>query len=98
MPISASISPQAAETLALQALTWLAGQDDLLPVFMGSTGAGADDLRQRAGEPEFLAAVLDFLMMDDAWVVAFCDAGGIAYDRPMQARAMLPGGAQVHWT
>ena len=94
MPISA----QAAETLALQALSWLASQDDLLSVFMGSTGAGMEDLRQRAGEPEFLGSVLDFLMMDDAWVVGFCDAGGLAYDQPMQARAALPGGAQVHWT
>lgn len=94
MPISA----QAAETLALQALSWLAAQDDLLNVFMGATGAGLDDLRQRAGDPEFLGSVLDFVMMDDAWVVSFCDANGLKYDQPMHARAALPGGAQVHWT
>jgi len=63
-----------AETIALQALGWLAGNDALLPVFLGATGASEADLRERATEPEFLGAVLDFLMMDDAWVVAFCDA------------------------
>ena len=55
-------------------------------------------LRARAGEPEFLASVLDFLMLDDAWVMRFCDGAGLAYEAPMQARAALPGGAPMHWT
>ena len=88
----------AAETLALQALGWLAAQDDLFPVFLGATGASATDIATRAGEAEFLGAVLDFLLMDDAWITAFCDSAGIAYTLPMQARAALPGGAEAHWT
>lgn len=91
-------SADAAQTLALQALTWLVGNDEILPLFMGASGASGDDLRARAGEPEFLGAVLDFLMMDDAWIMAFCDDAGIGYDLPMQARQALPGGAQMHWT
>ncbi|MEX0320216.1 MAG: DUF3572 domain-containing protein [Ruegeria sp.] len=94
MPISAD----AAETLALRALTWLVGNDELLPVFLGSTGASEADLRVRAGESEFLASVLDFLMLDDAWVVAFCDAHSVPYDQPVQAQAMLAGAAGMHWT
>lgn len=88
----------AAETLALRVLGWLAGNDELFPVFLGSTGAGLDQLAEAAARPEFLAAVLDFLLMDDAWVMAFCDAEGIAYGLPMQARAALPGGQVEHWT
>lgn len=91
-------SADAAETQALRALAWLAGNEELLPVFMGATGASGSDLRARAGEPEFLVSVLDFLMMDDAWVIAFCDAHGLPYDSVLQARNALPGGAQVHWT
>ena len=87
-----------AENIGLRALAWLVGNDDLRPVFMGATGAGAEDLRARAGEPEFLAAVLDFLTMDDAWVIAFCDAEGLEYNAPMQARQALPGGQEVSWT
>jgi len=87
-----------AETIAVQALAWLAGNEELLPVFMGSSGLSADDFRTRAQEPEFLGAVLDFLMMDDAWLTAFCDSQGLGYTVPMQARAALPGGAQMHWT
>jgi hypothetical protein len=89
---------EAAETVGVQALGWLAGNDELLPVFLGSTGASLDDLRAGAGDPAFLGSVLDFVMMDDAWVVAFCDSVGIAYTVPMQARAALPGGAVTHWT
>lgn len=88
----------AAETLALQALGWLAAHDDLFPVFLGATGASATDIAARAGEAEFLGAVLDFLLMDDAWITQFCDAAGIAYTLPLQARAALPGGGEAHWT
>lgn len=93
-----AFSRDAAETLALDALGWLVAQEELLPVFLGATGAGADDLRVRATDPEFLGAVLDFLCMDDAWVVAFCDQARVGYDRPMMARACLPGGETLHWT
>ncbi|GLT12308.1 DUF3572 domain-containing protein [Sulfitobacter sp. PR48] len=89
---------ESAESFALQALAWLVGNDDLLPVFLGSTGTSETDLRERAADPAFLGGVLDFLMMDDAWVVAFCDAVKASYDRPMMARAALPGGEQVNWT
>ncbi len=92
------MTPTLAEDLALRALAWLAADQELCGVFMGATGATAGDLRQRAAEPEFLASVLDFLTMDDAWVVAFCDAHGVPYDAPMRARAVLPGGEAHHWT
>lgn len=92
------MTQDSAETIGLRALAWLAGNDELLPVFLGATGAGEDDLRARAGDPEFLGSVLDFLLMDDTWIVAFCDTTALPYDRVMQARGALPGGQQVNWT
>ena len=92
------MNAEAAETVALRALGWLAGNEDLLPVFLTASGAGATDLVRGAGDPVFLAAVLDFILGDDAWVTGFCDATGLAYGVPMQARAALPGGAAWHWT
>lgn len=89
---------ESAETLALQALAWLVGNDDLMPVFQSSTGASEVDIRARASDPVFLGAVLDFLMMDDAWVIRFCDEQSVPYERIMQARGALPGGEQVNWT
>lgn len=87
-----------AETIGLQALAWLAGNEELLPVFMGASGTSEDELKERAGDPEFLGFLLDFLLMDDAWVTGFCDALGLQYETPMQARQALPGGEPVHWT
>lgn len=89
---------EAAQTLALQALGWIAADDEVFPLFLTATGANLSDLRHRAADPEFLAAVLDFLMQDDRWVVAFCDAQGQAYSAPQAARAILPGGAVQDWT
>ncbi len=89
---------ESAEILAIKALSWLVGNDELLPVFLGATGATEADLRQRSKDPEFLASVLDFLLMDDAWVQEFCDSAGYAGDFPLRARFALPGGAQVNWT
>ena len=92
------LSREHAEAIGLKALAWLLSDDALYPIFMGRTGASEHDLRAGAGDPGFLGSVLDFVMMDDDWVIAFCDTKGIAYQTPMEARRMLPGGEQVHWT
>jgi len=93
-----SLSPEASETLALKALAWLVANDELLPVFLGSTGAGIDDLKTQAGDPAILGAVLEFITMDDAWVVAFCDVHDLPYEAPMMAAQILLGNARTHWT
>lgn len=89
---------ESAETLALQVVAWLAGHDELMPVFLGASGAGMDDLRERLNDPAFLLSVLDFLLMDEAWVIEFCDANKHPYDAPLRARQALPGGADMNWT
>lgn len=87
-----------AETIGIQALAWIVGNDELLPVFLGSTGASAADLTRGATDSAFLAAVLDFVTMDDSWVAGFCDAAGLDYAAPLAARQALPGGALPNWT
>lgn len=89
---------ESAELIAIQVLGWLAGNDELLPVFLGSTGASVQDIRTSATDPEFLGSVLDFLLMDDAWVVAFCDEASLPYDHIAPARMALPGGSLPNWT
>lgn len=93
-----AMSQESAEVVGLKALEWLLAQQDVLAVFMGSTGASAEDVRAGASDPAFLGAVLDFILLDDAWVKGMCDDAGLPYDQPMMARAMLPGGEAVHWT
>ena len=84
--------------IALGSLNWLIANDDLRDVVPGSSGLSPEDLRARAAEPELLGSVLDFLMMNDAWVMSCCDALGHPYEALQQARAALPGGQQMHWT
>ena len=93
-----TVAREAAEVIGLQALTWLAANEELLPVFLGATGASEAEFRTGVGEPEFLGSVLDFILMDDAWVQQFCDAHQLAYDAPYKARMQMPGGEQVNWT
>lgn len=87
-----------AEVLALEALQWLASEEELLSVFQGASGLNADDLKERAADPDLLGSVLDFVLMDDAWVISFCDRAGVPYASLAEARAQLPGGEHVHWT
>lgn len=93
-----SMSEDAAELLALRALAWLATNDDLIGVFLGTTGASVDDLKTGAVDRAFLTSVLDFLTMDDGWVTEFCAGSGDANEAPMMARAVLAGEAGRHWT
>jgi hypothetical protein len=93
-----SYDQEAAETLALKALAWLAANEELLPTFLGATGASEADVKAQAADPMFLGAMLDFLMMDDTWIVSVCDHLHIPYDRLAMVRQALPGGEQVHWT
>jgi hypothetical protein len=87
------MSPERAETIALAALGWIAGNDALLPLFLGSTGATLADMRERAGEAAFLAGVLDFLIQNDAWILAFAAAEGLQPQDALRARHALPGQA-----
>ncbi|MDG4648608.1 DUF3572 domain-containing protein [Roseibacterium sp. SDUM158017] len=89
---------EVAETGALKVLGWLAGQEDLAPVFLSSTGVTPQDVRDRAGDPDFLASVLDFVLMDDAWVIACAEALDMRPDDLAAVRRMLPGGNLPNWT
>jgi hypothetical protein len=77
--------------MALKGLAFLANSDGPLDRFMALSGAGADDLRERAGEPEFLAAVMDFLMSDEELLMTFCSETSIDPKDLQIARMALPG-------
>lgn len=92
------MTPELAQTIALKALGWLVANEELCPVFLGASGLAAEELKARAAAPDLQASVLEFITMDDAWIIAFCDAEGLTYEQPLQARYALPGAEQVHWT
>jgi len=82
----------AAETIALKALAFVAGDDEGLRRFFALSGLEPQSLRASAGEPETLAGVLDFLLGDEPRLRRFCDDAGLAPEAPARARAALPGG------
>lgn len=92
------MNEQLAQIVGIGALEWLVANEELLPVFLGASGATLDQIRDQAGNPELLASVLEFLMNDDAWVSACCDAQEWPHETLMQARLSMPGGAVVNWT
>jgi hypothetical protein len=69
-----ALNPKNAETLALNALSFLAESPDSLDSFMRQSGVDPTTIRLRATERDFLAAVLDFLMADEALLVRFCES------------------------
>ena len=87
-----------AEVIAIRATEWLTGDERLLAEFMSLTGVAIVDIRNQIGDPEFLASILDFLMMNDKRVVQFCNDASLPAEFPMQARQALPGGNLPHWT
>lgn len=87
-----------AETLALQAFTWLCDDPALRDGFLRETGMAPADIARSLNAPTFLAAVMDFLLADDSRVLAFCAAHDLRPEEPMRARAHLPGGDLPHWT
>lgn len=85
------MSPLSAEVTALRALAWVAGEEDRAARFLALTGCDADTLRRRAGEPEVLGAVLDFLLEDEGSLLAFADAADLPAQSVALSRLALPG-------
>jgi hypothetical protein len=80
-----AISAEAAESLAIQALAFLAAEPERLGRFLAATGIGPEGIRSAAREPQFLAGVLDYLAGDEQLLIAF--ANHVAMDPADVARA-----------
>ncbi|WP_043743667.1 DUF3572 domain-containing protein [Paramagnetospirillum magneticum] len=85
------MSPNSAEVTALRALAWVVTDQDRATRFLTATGCDSDTLRRRAGEAEILGAVLDFLLDDEASLLAFADEVNLPAQSVALARFALPG-------
>lgn len=81
----------AAETIALQALTFLVSDEGSLRGFLAQTGATVQDLKNGAGNPQFLAGVVEFLLEQDERLLAFCEHANLTPEQLQRARYTLPG-------
>ncbi|MGC1465541.1 MAG: DUF3572 domain-containing protein [Pseudolabrys sp.] len=85
------IAREAAEELAIQALTFIAGDAQQLGRFLAITGIGPEQIRAAAREPGFLAGVLDHVASDEKLLTAFAAETGFAPDDVGKAQAALGG-------
>lgn len=72
------MTPEKAEILALDALAWLAGEEDGLPRFLAQSGIDSDALRAGAGSLEMGAAVLEFLLGHEELLLRFCESADLS--------------------
>ena len=79
---------EVAEIVAIQALSFVAGEPERLGAFLAESGIGPETLRSAAADPQFLVSVLDFVLRDDQTVKAFADASAAS---PDQHRRRAPG-------
>lgn len=81
-----------AERIAIEALSFIAADAELLPRFLAITGISVSDVRRAAREPGFLAGVLDFVLAHEPTLDGFCAASGVEPARVAAAPAALPFG------
>ncbi|MDH3701434.1 MAG: DUF3572 domain-containing protein [Alphaproteobacteria bacterium] len=80
-----------AETVALQALAYLAGDEERLQRFLLLTGLTIDDVKARAQDTGFLSGVLDHLLSDEPLLLEFAADAAIDPESIMIARRRFPG-------
>jgi hypothetical protein len=85
---------EVAEIVAIQALSFIAADPERLGLFLAESGLGPETLRTAAGDPRFLAHVLDFVMRDDATVTAFAAQSELHPTNIAAARQAL---GDPHW-
>lgn len=82
-PIIKKAKPRAldlegAETIGLQALGFLAADDNRIAKFLGLTGIDPSDLIAQAKSPNMLLAVLEHLGQDESLLLVFASENEIA--------------------
>jgi hypothetical protein len=82
--------PPDPETLALQALAFLAADDDRLSRFLALTGIQGGQLREIAQDPHGLGAVLDYLLGFEPLLMEFAAEIGVEPRIIADQRRKLP--------
>jgi hypothetical protein len=91
MKKSAQPSREAAEMLAIQALAFIAEDEERLSAFVSVSGLAPDAIRDAAQEPGFLTGVIEHMLGDENLLIAFADRAGIDPAAVAQARRALGG-------
>jgi len=85
------INRKIAENLAIQALGFMASDPERLGAFLAATGIGPEAIRKMAGEPSFLAGVLDHVCGEEGLLIAVAAHAGMTPQEVEHAQAVLSG-------
>ncbi|MCL7999446.1 DUF3572 domain-containing protein [Brucella sp. 21LCYQ03] len=91
------MSQSEAEALAVEALVWMAQDNELMPRFLALTGIEVSSIRSAAQEPGFLAGVLQFYLSHEPTLLRFCQETGRDPATIEKAAALLPGGMTIRF-
>ena len=72
-----SLAAEVVEVLAIQALGFIAQDEEQLGRFLAITGMGPAEIRAASRDRHFLVGVLDYVSGDEALLVAFAQHAGI---------------------
>ena len=86
-----TLDRQAAENIAIKAVTLLTGDRERLARFLALTGLGPETIRAAAGSPGFLKAVLDHIAGNEDLLVSLADEMGTRPETIIEARRLLAG-------
>jgi chromosome segregation ATPase len=88
---AATLTRDEAETIAAQALEFLAGEPARLARFLELTGMRPSDIRQRVNDPSFLQAILDHVVAEESILLVFAAGASVAPETVIGALSVLQG-------
>jgi hypothetical protein len=88
---SPTIDRESAEAIALQGLTFLAGDPGHMLHFLKLTGLQPEEVRAQAGSAELSLAVLEHLAGDESLLLVFAASHDVAPESVSRAIAALEG-------
>jgi Protein of unknown function (DUF3572) len=91
MKSRSSRTREAAESLAIQALAFLAEEPERLAGFLAATGLAPESIRESAGHPDFLIGVLEHMLADESLLIAFADSAATDPAEIARAHGALGG-------
>ncbi len=84
-----SLTRDEAETLAFQAMAFLAEEPERLGRFLSLTGLGPDDLRRAMTTPALQVAILGHLLSDESLLLVFAATAGVPPEKVGVAERLL---------
>ncbi|MCJ2015018.1 DUF3572 domain-containing protein [Methylobacterium sp. J-076] len=86
-----------AESLAVDVLLWIVGDEDRLFPFLATTGLDVEAVRAGAGDPAFLAGVLDYVAGHEPVLIACANALAVKPERIVTAWHRLSPAPDDEW-